>query len=123
MSWNTSDKYCESSHGKREAVIIWKRLSYKKNYTLHAKFLWDGELYSMKKAVGAILWHCTGYTDSEYRHRYCPRGVASWCKWQADKLKGNNTYKDNITIPEWIHDVIEMKWMLIQRQFTSTRVQ
>ena len=41
-------------------------------------------LYQMKKAIGAILWHCTKFDKDddkneneggEYRHRFCPQGV------------------------------------------------
>ena len=30
------------------------------------------DLYGMKKAVGAILFHCTGMNDDTSRHRFCP---------------------------------------------------
>ena len=48
-------------------------------------------LYLMKKAIGAILWHCTKFDEDdekdendreEYRHRFCPQGSASWCKFK-----------------------------------------
>lgn len=36
-------------------------------------------LYAMKKTVGAILWHCTGYSNPESRHAMCPRDDGTWC--------------------------------------------
>ena len=60
----------------------------------------------MKKAIGAILWHCTRFKekDDDYRHRFCPLGKERWCK---DKVTGKKTHKDKINLPEWIHDIIE----------------
>ena len=31
------------------------------------------DLYAMKKAAGTMLWHCTDFENSEYRHRYCSK--------------------------------------------------
>ena len=64
-------------------------------------------LYKMKKAVGAIIWHCTDFEDSEYRHHFCPPGQLSWCKYNQDKETGKTTYKKTINIPTWIHDIIK----------------
>ena len=76
-------------------------------------------LYLMKKAVGAILWHCTKFDHEdderdeieieEYRHRFCPPGSASWCKFK--KLEQSDSdkfgYNNSINIPEYIHDIIK----------------
>ena len=67
----------------------------------------SGNLFEMKKSVGAILWHCTDLNDSAIRHQFCPKGELSWCKFQKDKATGNETYKANISIPKWIHDIIK----------------
>ena len=67
----------------------------------------SGNLYEMKKAVGAILWHCTDMVDIEVRHQFCPKGESSWCKYQRDKITGEKTYKANLNIPKWIHDIIK----------------
>ena len=37
--------------------------------------------YEMKKAIGAILLHCTDITDDGSRHCFCPPGEYSWCKY------------------------------------------
>lgn len=64
-------------------------------------------LYAMKKATGAILYHCTDSPDAAYRHRFCPRTEDTWCKWQCDQLKGTSKYKSTISVPKWIHDIIK----------------
>lgn len=64
-------------------------------------------LYAMKKAVGAILWHCTAFSDQDKRHAMCPTDANTWCKWQLDKLNGTNTYRDKISIPKAIYTIIK----------------
>ena len=64
------------------------------------------ELYKMKKSVGAILWHCTGFKDNVFRHRFCPPGADSWCGFKKDEINGTNNYHSHINIPEWIHQLI-----------------
>ena len=64
-------------------------------------------LYAMKKATGAILYHCTDFQDAEFRHQLCPRTEETWCKWQYDKLKGTSKYKNSISIPKWIYDIVK----------------
>ena len=45
-------------------------------------------LYEMKKAVGAILWHCTDMKDIEVCRQFCQKEKSSWCKYQRDKVTG-----------------------------------
>jgi hypothetical protein len=59
------------------------------------------KLYTMKKATGAILWHCTDFEDSEFRHRFCPKEEDSWCKYQQ-----NSDYKPSINLAKWIYDLL-----------------
>ena len=66
-----------------------------------------GQLYQMKKAIAAILWHSTNFTDEAFRHRFCPRDENSWCKWQKDQISGKKTYKIKVNMPKWIHDLIK----------------
>ena len=60
----------------------------------------------MKKAISAILFHCTEITDAEFRHRFCPPGEDSWCKHKKDKVTGKSTYKMTINLPKWIYHII-----------------
>ena len=69
------------------------------------------DLYGMKKAVGTILFHCTEMSDESSRHRFCPQTEDTWCKWHYDKLKGTNTYKSDISVLMWIHDVLKPIFM------------
>ena len=48
-------------------------------------------LYAMKKAVAAVLHHSTNDPDCEKRHSFCPRKPGSWCKYQKDKITGEET--------------------------------
>eukprot|EP00795_Rhopilema_esculentum_P010097 gene10097-18749_t len=67
-----------------------------------------GELYHMKKAVGAILWHCTDFADEEYRPRFCPGGDKSWCKWgKHQSAKDAKKQRTKINLPKWTHDIIK----------------
>ncbi len=65
------------------------------------------DLYGMKKAVGAVLFHCSDIADDNIRHKFCPRIVNGWCKWQHDKLTGESTYKKKLNLPLVIKTVIE----------------
>ena len=65
-----------------------------------------GILYAMKKAVEAVLFHCTNFESPQMRHKFCPVGPDTWCKWQLDKLNNTNYYEPRLGIPKWIHDVI-----------------
>ncbi len=64
------------------------------------------EVYQMKKAVGAVLFHCTEFSDEATRHLLCPDGENSWCKWKKDLATGKNTYKKSINIPKWIYNLL-----------------
>ena len=60
----------------------------------------------MKKSVGAILWHCIDFEDEQFRHRCCPPGNESWCKWKLDQLNGTQIYIKTINLPKWIFHYI-----------------
>ena len=67
-----------------------------------------GDLYGMKKAVAAILYHCSENENDEARHKFCPRNENGWCKFQRDKITGESTYKKpSINIPENISELIK----------------
>ena len=48
----------------------------------------------MRKATGAVLYHCTGFKNQDYRHTMCPDDENSWCKYQPDKINGTQKYKN-----------------------------
>ena len=48
----------------------------------------------MRKATGAVLCHCTGFKNQDYRHTMCPDDENSWCKYQPDKINGTQKYKN-----------------------------
>ena len=67
----------------------------------------QGELYAIKKAIGAILWHSTEFENVNYRHRFCPQGKDSWCKWQKSKSLVGFKFKEKQGMPLWIHDLLK----------------
>ena len=66
------------------------------------------QLYKVKKAVGAILWHFSG-TDlgDECRHQYCPSGEFSCCKFKKDKDTMKDTYNKKINLPKWMFQILQ----------------
>ena len=69
-------------------VKKWKKLKFK-NLTQFMNMI----SYAIKKAIGAILYHCSNSSDGceASRHLYCPKGADSWCKWQVDQTTGLQT--------------------------------
>ena len=62
--------------------------------------------YEMKKAIGAILFHCTDVADAESQHHFWLPGEDSWCKYKKDIVTGKSTYKKTINLPKWIPHII-----------------
>ena len=70
------------------------------------------DVYLMRKAVGAILFHCTKYDDNEFRHRFCPCSEDTWCKYQYGKLKNlPNNHKIHINLPIAIGNLLKPTFM------------
>jgi len=51
-----------------------------------------GDLDAMCRSTNAILEHYSSL-DDDNRHRNCPDGADSWCKWRSDQVTGQTTYK------------------------------
>ena len=62
----------------------------------------NDSLHNMKKATGAILWHCTNFADNTYRHWFCSRTEDSWGKFN----KNNPNYTPSVSLEKWIHDLL-----------------
>jgi len=62
-----------------------------------------GDLYGMKKAVAAVLFHCVESDNPEQQHQFCPRGPESWCKCHSNK----ESYKQKIKIPKSIMELLK----------------
>ena len=65
--------------------------------TYHGLALWQSTgttVYQHKKAVGAVLFHCSEASDLNTWHQMCPSTKDSWCKYQSDKLNETNTKKN-----------------------------
>ena len=65
-----------------------------------------GNFYGIIKSVAAVLFHFPENCDSETCDQFCLRTKNS-CKFQADKLTGKMTYKENICIPAAVCDAIK----------------
>ena len=115
-SWHTSPCISQKHAGNKDPK---KRLSDKgkldqkvmnsmQNYYGIAIRKNKGDLYAMKKAVGAILWHCSEFPDRDmaYCHRYCPPGKDTSCKYKLDHENQTNNYKSNINLPQYIFDLL-----------------
>ena len=64
------------------------------------------DLYLMKKAIGAVLYHYSYIPNENIWHQFCPKTADTWCKWQADKLNGTTTYKQKINLPSAIKELL-----------------
>ena len=54
-----------------------------------------------------IYCHDTCPKTEEERHKFCPVGENSWCKWQKDLATGGCTYQADRTIPHsFFHEIL-----------------
>nr|XP_047135023.1 uncharacterized protein LOC124812429 [Hydra vulgaris] len=60
-------------------------------------------VYAMKKAIYAILFHFTNTNDPLERHKFFPRDTNSWCKYCS---KCQKEYKPSNTISFWIKSLL-----------------
>ena len=68
---------------------------------------YNSSIHEMKKAIGAVLYHCPEGTDSATRHRFCPRDERSWCKyWQAHNANTLETYVESKGLPVAIRCIL-----------------
>ena len=64
----------------------------------------NNQVYQMKKAIGAVLFHCSEAASDEQRHRFCSRTSDKCEEWQSDKILEKTTYKPKVTLPIAIRD-------------------
>ena len=86
-------------------ILTDKVMNYMQNYYGFTIRQNQGELYKMKKAIGAVLWHSTEFVDEAFRHRFCPIDANTWRMWQFDRINRENKYRTKVGIPKWIHDI------------------
>ena len=53
----------------------------------------------MRKAVGAVLFHCSEVASVDSRHQFCPKSASSWCKLQVDEAMNTHSYIDKPGLP------------------------
>ena len=67
----------------------------------------------MKRAIGALLWHSTDFADDaddaddNYQHWFCPSRTSSVWRWKRDEDEGTKKYKQTLSIPTWIHELLK----------------
>ena len=67
-----------------------------------------GDLYGMKKDIAAISHHCSEHSDSDERHKFCPRDDKSWCRYQREKNSTSSSlYIPKISIPKAVSDIVK----------------
>ena len=59
----------------------------------------SNDLFVTRKSVIATLMHNKNLDDAETCHRYCPKNINNWCKYQEDILTREKTYKDHVNLP------------------------
>ena len=45
----------------------------------------EARVKSMQNAILAVLYHSTKLPNKKLRHKYCPKGPHSWCRYQREK--------------------------------------
>ena len=61
-----------------------------------------GNVYSLKKAIAAVLYHCSEASSFEAQHQFCPAAVDSRCNYHTDK----EMYKSKPGLPAAIREFI-----------------
>ena len=63
----------------------------------------DKTVHQLKVAVGAVLYHCTEFNNSESCPQFCPRGPDTWCKYWKDP----ENYQEKKGMSIVIHQLIK----------------
>ena len=56
-------------------------------------------LLEMKKAIGAVVYHCSEASNAEARHKFCSKEPNTWCKYQTAKIHGT-VYTEKPGLPK-----------------------
>ena len=70
-------------------------------------------VYELKKAIGAVLFHCSEASNLDTRHQMCPHSNESWCKFQVDKINNTGLYKNKPGLPSIVRDAIKPVFMAL----------
>ena len=71
----------------------------------------------MRKAVGAVLYHCSDANNLESRHQFCPLSATSWCKYKMDQMNGTNEYVGKPGLPIPLREKLEPIFSLYNGYF------
>ena len=64
-------------------------------------------VYELKKAIAAVLCHCSDAETIEKRHQFCPTIETTRCKYQVDIIKGTSVYVNKPGIPVKIREILK----------------
>ena len=59
----------------------------------------SNDLLVMRKSFIVNLMHNTNLDDAETCHRYCPKNINNWCKYQKNILTREKRYRDHVNLP------------------------
>ena len=99
-------KLCDGKPVAGKGRLTDKALNLLQNYFGMAIRQNLANIYQMKKAVWAVLFHNSDIKDMSIHHQFCPRTIASWCKWQRDHISGHKTYKPKLSLPLAIKSIL-----------------
>ena len=94
--------YMNISPPKKYFTLPYKYINQLQNYySIARRSTANTSVSDLRKAVGAVLYHCSGANNLESRHQFCPLTATSWRKYKVDQVNGPNTYveKPMLTIP------------------------
>ena len=114
--WNSTSKieasYKEKSkkdeNKKSIAKLTHKQINKLQNYYGIAVRQYTGNnVYELKKAIGAILYHLSEADLDDMQHQFCPQHPETWCAYQLDILHNKNNYSLKNLLPKAVQEVIK----------------
>ena len=104
--------------GKGEGRLTKKVINTLQNYFgMAIRSCQETNVMKMKMAIAAVLCHCVrkvdenGKEDNPERHKYCPKDMDTWCKYQKSVNDGTEFQGDRINIAEEVYDMIRPVWL------------
>ena len=98
------DYYINKKEKKPKKFAFYLTHKYIKYYGIAIRSNANTSVSDMRKAVGAVLYHCSDANNLASRHQFGPLSVTSWCKYkvdQVDQVNGTSKYvgKPGLPIP------------------------
>ena len=97
-----AEYYDDKKDNKQKKLTFYlthKHINTLQNYYGIAMSNAKASINGMRKAVGAVLHHCSEATDLSSRHQFCPVSAGSWCKYKVDQVMGTSKYIEKAGLP------------------------